>query len=109
MADLVAAQTLLRSVFGFGSFREGQAEIVETILAGRDVLAIMPTGSGKSLCYQLPALVRGNLTLVVSPLIALMRNQVAQLRGYGVAAAALNSANDPWNNQQITEQMARGE
>jgi len=84
MADLVAAQNLLRSVFGFASFREGQAEIIETILAGRDVLAVMPTGSGKSLCYQLPALLRDGLTVVVSPLIALMRNQVAQLRDYGV-------------------------
>src|ERR1700682_3789250 len=96
--DLVAAQNLLRSVFGFGSFRAGQAEIIETILAGRDVLAVMPTGSEKSLCYQLPALLRDGLTVVVSPLIALMRNQVAQLRGYGVAAAALNSANDADEN-----------
>jgi len=86
MADLLAAQNLLRSVFGFGSFRTGQAEIIETILAGNDVLAVMPTGSGKSLCYQLPALLRDGLTVVVSPLIALMRNQVAQLRDYGVAA-----------------------
>ena len=80
MADLAAANHLLRSVFGFASFRDGQAEIIEAILAGRDVLAVMPTGSGKSLCYQLPALLRDGLTIVVSPLIALMRNQVAQLR-----------------------------
>jgi len=73
MADLAAAQNLLRTVFGFAEFRAGQAEIIETILAGRDVLAVMPTGSGKSLCYQLPALMRGGLTIVVSPLIALMR------------------------------------
>ena len=85
---------LLHSVFGFGSFRAGQAEIIETILAGRDVLAVMPTGSGKSLCYQLPALMRDGLTVVVSPLIALMRNQVAQLPSYGIAAASLNSANN---------------
>ena len=109
MSDLIAAEKTLRSTFGFEAFRPGQAEIVETIIAGNDVLAIMPTGSGKSLCYQLPALLRGNLTLVVSPLIALMRNQVAQLRGYGIAAAALNSANDPLENRQIVEQMARGE
>ena len=69
--------------------RPGQADIVSAILDGRDVLAVMPTGSGKSLCYQLPALLRDGLTVVVSPPIALMRNQVAQLRGYGVAAAAL--------------------
>ena len=109
MSDLIAAEKTLRSTFGFEAFRPGQAEIVETIIAGNDVLAIMPTGSGKSLCYQLPALLRGNLTLVVSPLIALMRNQVAQLRGYGIAAAALNSANEPLENRQIVEQMARGE
>ena len=109
MADLAAANHLLRSVFGFASFRDGQAEIIEAILAGRDVLAVMPTGSGKSLCYQLPALLCDGLTIVVSPLIALMRNQVAQLRSYGVAAAALNSANEFYENQDIAEQIARGE
>jgi ATP-dependent DNA helicase RecQ len=109
MADLAAANHLLRSVFGFASFRDGQAEIIEAILAGRDVLAVMPTGSGKSLCYQLPALLGDGLTIVVSPLIALMRNQVAQLRSYGIAAAALNSANEFYENQDIAEQIARGE
>src|SRR5882757_5587888 len=108
MADLAAANDLLRTVFGFAEFRAGQAEIIETILAGRDVLAVMPTGSGKSLCYQLPALMRDGLTIVVSPLIALMRNQVAQLRSYGVAAAALNSSNDFDQNREITEQLGRG-
>ncbi|HTP91767.1 MAG TPA: DEAD/DEAH box helicase, partial [Xanthobacteraceae bacterium] len=93
MSNLATAQRSLRATFGFDEFRPGQAEIVEAILSGRDVLAVMPTGSGKSLCYQLPALLRDGLTIVVSPLIALMRNQVAQLQGYGVAAAALNSAN----------------
>jgi len=80
MANLVAAQQALRSTFGFEEFRPGQGPIIETVLNGADVLAIMPTGSGKSLCYQLPALMRDGLTVVVSPLIALMRNQVAQLR-----------------------------
>jgi len=109
MADLAAAKNLLRTVFGFAEFRDGQAEIIETILAGRDVLAVMPTGSGKSLCYQLPALMRDGLTIVVSPLIALMRNQVAQLRSYGVAAASLNSNNDFDENRAILDQIARGE
>src|SRR5580692_5794112 len=109
MADLAAANRLLHSVFGFADFREGQAEIIETILAERDVLAVMPTGSGKSLCYQLPALMRDGLTVVVSPLIALMRNQVAQLRSYGIAAASLNSSNDFDQNRQIEQDIARGE
>ena len=109
MADLAAAKNLLRTVFGFADFRAGQAEIVETILSGRDVLAVMPTGSGKSLCYQLPALMRDGLTIVVSPLIALMRNQVAQLRSYGVAAASLNSNNDFDENRTVLDLIARGE
>ena len=79
MSDLAAAERILHTTFGFEAFRPGQDEIVSAILDGSDVLAVMPTGSGKSLCYQLPALLRDGLTVVVSPLIALMRNQVAQL------------------------------
>ena len=109
MSDLSAAERALHTTFGFEAFRPGQAEIVSAILDGRDVLAVMPTGSGKSLCYQLPALLRGGLTIVVSPLIALMRNQVAQLRGYGVAAAALNSSNDPAENRAVLDGITRGE
>jgi len=108
MPDLAAARNALRSTFGFEDFRPGQGAIIETVLAGADVLAIMPTGSGKSLCYQLPALLRDDLTVVVSPLIALMRNQVAQLRSHGIAAASLNSANDFLENRQITERLAGG-
>src|SRR6266567_4729470 len=104
----LAAHEVLRSTFGFEDFRPGQGAIIESVLAGADVLAIMPTGSGKSLCYQLPALLRRDLTVVVSPLIALMRNQVAQLRSYGVAAASLNSANDVVENRQIVERLAHG-
>jgi ATP-dependent DNA helicase RecQ len=109
MPNLVAAQKALRSTFGFEDFRPGQGAIIETVLAGTDVLAIMPTGSGKSLCYQLPALLRDGLTVVVSPLIALMRNQVAQLRSYGVAAASLSSANDFAENREIGARLCRGE
>src|ERR1700761_3149787 len=109
MSELAAAARALRTTFGFAEFRPGQDEIVAAILDSRDVLAVMPTGSGKSLCYQLPALLRDGLTVVVSPLIALMRNQVAQLRGYGVAAAALNSANDSSENRAILDSIARGE
>jgi ATP-dependent DNA helicase RecQ len=108
MPDLAAAQQALRSTFGFEDFRPGQGAIIETVLAGADVLAIMPTGSGKSLCYQLPALLRDSLTVVVSPLIALMRNQVAQLKSYGIAAASLNSANDFVENREINERLERG-
>jgi ATP-dependent DNA helicase RecQ len=109
MPNLAAAQTALRSTFGFEDFRPGQGAIIESVLAGADVLAIMPTGSGKSLCYQLPALLRDSLTVVVSPLIALMRNQVAQLKSYGIAAASLNSTNDFDENRQINAQLTRGE
>src|SRR5271170_6851989 len=108
MSDLSAAERALHTTFGFAAFRPGQGEIVATILEGRDVLAVMPTGSGKSLCYQLPALLRDGLTVVVSPLIALMRNQVAQLRGYGIAAASLNSANDARENYAVLDRIARG-
>ena len=90
-ARLAAARAALKSVFGYDDFRPGQAEIVAAVLAGQDVLAVMPTGSGKSMCYQLPALVDGALTVVVSPLIALMRDQVRQMASVGVPAATLNS------------------
>src|SRR5687767_9114759 len=82
----------LKRTFGYGTFRPLQREICETSLAGRDVFALLPTGGGKSLCFQLPALLRGGLTLVVSPLIALMKDQVEQLQASGVAATFLNSS-----------------
>ncbi|MGN6551407.1 MAG: DNA helicase RecQ [Pararhizobium sp.] len=100
------ARAILKDVFGFDDFRPGQEEIVRAIEAGRDVLAIMPTGGGKSLCYQLPALVRDGLTVVISPLIALMRDQVAQLVANGVAAAALVSANPPEEHDRIRGDLA---
>jgi ATP-dependent DNA helicase RecQ len=109
MTDLETAQSVLRKTFGFAGFRPGQDEIVAAVLEGRDVLAVMPTGSGKSLCYQLPALLGDGLTVVVSPLIALMRNQVAQLRGYGIAAAALNSSNDASENRAVLDAIVRRE
>src|ERR1700687_20595 len=108
MPELAAAQEALRSTFGFADFRPGQGAIIESVLAGADVLAIMPTGSGKSLCYQLPALLRDGLTVVVSPLIALMRNQVAQLCDYGIAAASMPSTNDSGENRRILDQIERG-
>ncbi|SES06331.1 ATP-dependent DNA helicase RecQ [Tranquillimonas rosea] len=88
-----SADALLSSVFGFDAFRPGQEEIVRTVVAGENTLAIMPTGGGKSLCYQLPALCRDGVTVVISPLIALMRDQVRALKQAGVEAGALTSGN----------------
>ncbi|MEM9751711.1 MAG: ATP-dependent DNA helicase RecQ, partial [Pseudomonadota bacterium] len=90
---MTGPQELLSSVFGFDEFRPGQEDIVTAVTSGRDTLAIMPTGGGKSLCYQLPALCREGVTLVISPLIALMRDQVRALQAAGVAAGALTSGN----------------
>ena len=106
--DLGPARALLREVFGFRDFRPGQADIVAAVLAGEDVLAVLPTGAGKSLCYQLPALLLGGLTVVVSPLIALMRNQVTQLEAYGVSVGALNSTNSPAENDRTIARIKDG-
>ena len=94
MTEIFRAKQLLKTVFGFDAFRPGQEEIVAAVFSGDPVLAVMPTGSGKSLCYQLPALLGVGLTLVVSPLIALMRDQVGQMQALGLAAATLNSQTD---------------
>src|ERR1700730_18463671 len=102
-------QSALKKYFGYETFRPLQQEIIDDALSGRDVFALLPTGGGKSLCFQLPALLHDGLTIVVSPLIALMKNQVAQLKSYGIVAAALNSANDFSENRDIAEQIARGE
>ena len=95
------ASAVLRDVFGFDEFRPGQKDIVDAVTQGENVLAIMPTGGGKSLCYQLPALLRDGVTIVVSPLIALMRDQVRALRSIGVGAGALTSANTQEENDEI--------
>jgi ATP-dependent DNA helicase RecQ len=100
-AALASARALLHSVFGFSEFRPGQEEIVRAVLDGENVLTVMPTGSGKSLCYQLPAIVRPGLTLVISPLIALMRDQVRALTAAGVSAGSLNSSNEPAENARV--------
>ena len=107
--DLTAARDLLRSVFGYDDFRPYQADIIANILARRDTLAVMPTGSGKSLCYQLPALLFDGLTVVVSPLIALMQDQVTQLQELGVPAAFLNSTLDYDSYLQTANRVRAGE
>ena len=101
--------SVLRDIFGFGEFRSGQEEIVDDLLNNRHVLAVMPTGSGKSLCYQVPALVKGGLTIVVSPLVALMQDQVAALKFAGVAAETINSAASRDSNIAIWQRVAAGD
>ena len=84
--------SILKKFFGYDSFRPGQEQIVQRLLAGQDVLAVMPTGAGKSICYQVPALLLPGITLVVSPLVSLMKDQVGALVQAGVAAAFLNNS-----------------
>jgi ATP-dependent DNA helicase RecQ len=102
------AASLLHSVFGFPDFRPGQAEIVQSVLEGRNTLAIMPTGGGKSLCFQLPALCREGVTVVISPLIALMRDQVRALKAAGVEAGALTSGNTDEETEEVFAAIDEG-
>ena len=105
---LGSARKVLRDVYGYGEFRPGQEAVIQAVLEERDCLVLMPTGGGKSLCYQIPAMVRPGTGVVVSPLIALMQDQVVALRQAGVAAAFLNSTL-PWFEQtEIANDMARG-
>ncbi|TIT62000.1 MAG: DEAD/DEAH box helicase, partial [Mesorhizobium sp.] len=104
-----AKHRVLKDVFGYDDFRPGQAAVMEALLNGRHVLAVMPTGAGKSLCYQVPALVLGGLTIVVSPLVALMQDQVAALRLAGVAADTINSSLDREANVAAWRRVASGQ
>ena len=100
---------ILKNVFGFDAFRPGQEAAIGALLAGRNVLAVMPTGSGKSLCFQVPALVLDGLTVVVSPLVALMQDQVAALRFAGVAADSIDSSRDRRDNVAVWRRVTAGE
>lgn len=102
------AQDILQSVFGFQSFRPPQDQIIESVIAGDDAMVIMPTGGGKSLCYQIPSLVREGCGVVVSPLIALMQDQVSALKLLGVRAAFLNSTLDPSEAAEIESDLRNG-
>ena len=99
----------LKSVFGYDSFRRGQEEVIEAVLAGRDCLAVMPTGAGKSLTYQLPARLLGGTTLVISPLIALMKDQVDGMQEAGLRATFLNSSLEPAERNERIRQLHKGE
>jgi len=101
--------TILKETFGYDTFRPLQKEVIENVLARRDTLAVMPTGGGKSLCYQIPSLMFEGLTVVVSPLIALMKDQVEQLRAYGVPALFLNSSLSPQEYAENMDYVKRGE
>ncbi|MEX0422770.1 ATP-dependent DNA helicase RecQ [Providencia rettgeri] len=107
--QLSLAEHVLNSTFGYQSFRPGQDAVIGAILDNRDCLVLMPTGGGKSLCYQVPALVKEGVTLVVSPLISLMKDQVDQLRLHGVTAACLNSSQTSQEQRQIMELCSQGE
>jgi ATP-dependent DNA helicase RecQ len=106
---MTSARQLLHDVFGYAAFRGAQQAIVEHVAAGGDALVLMPTGGGKSLCYQIPALLRPGTGIVVSPLIALMQDQVDALKQLGVKAAFLNSSQDAEAAREVTGQLLRGE
>src|SRR5215213_3279937 len=106
---MTQALQILSSVFGFNAFRGHQATAVEHVTSGGDALVLMPTGGGKSLCYQIPAMLRPGVGVIVSPLIALMQDQVNALLQAGVKAAFLNSALDPRAASKVERQLLNGE
>lgn len=99
---------VLKKHFGHDHFREGQSEIIDALLVGRDAFGVMPTGSGKSICYQVPALMREGIALVVSPLISLMKDQVMALKASGIPAAYINSSLTPWQQQEAIRRAGNG-
>lgn len=109
MLNTLTPASILKETFGYDTFRPLQGEVIDNILARRDTLAVMPTGGGKSLCYQIPSLLLNGLTVVVSPLIALMKDQVEQLRAFGVPSLFLNSTLSPQEYQENMDYIRRGE
>ncbi len=107
-ARLAAARLALQRHFGFPDFRPAQRRVVQSVLAGRDTLAVLPTGGGKSVCFQVPALVLDGLTVVVSPLLSLMQDQVDAARRRGIAAAALTSAQDAAEQREVMQALGQG-
>ncbi|HOY83449.1 MAG TPA: DEAD/DEAH box helicase, partial [Rhodoglobus sp.] len=103
------ALSVLEKTFGYSSFRGQQAEIIQTVIDGGDALVLMPTGGGKSLCYQIPALVRQGTGVVISPLIALMQDQVDALAAVGARAAFLNSTQGPEERARVEAAFVAGE
>ncbi|MBX7095704.1 MAG: DNA helicase RecQ [Flavobacteriales bacterium] len=109
MNVIAKPEEILKRYFGYSAFRGFQKPIIETVLAGKDVLVLMPTGGGKSICYQIPALLLPGLTIVVSPLISLMKDQVFSLQQNGIPAAYLNSSLSPEEEQSVSDRIKNGE
>lgn len=107
--DYMDKYEVLKHYFGYTEFRQGQEELVDAILSGRDAMGVMPTGGGKSLCYQIPALLMPGVTLVISPLISLMKDQVASLKKSGISAAFINSSLSPEEFRRVYSRAQRGE
>src|SRR5512147_847094 len=105
MSTFADARAVLLRHFGFPDFRPSQREVIRAILSGRDTLAVLPTGAGKSACFQVPAMLLDGVTLVVSPLISLMTDQVAACQRRGIAAAALTSATSPVERLVVMEAL----
>jgi ATP-dependent DNA helicase RecQ len=109
VTDISRAREALLKYFGFTDFREGQAEVIESVLGGLDAVVVMPTGGGKSLCYQLPAMMLDGVTLVVSPLIALMKDQVDGLAARGMPVTFINSSLSYGETNERLSRIRRGQ